>query len=232
MPKALGLVETRGLVAAIEAADAMVKAANVTLIGKETTNPALITVKIVGETAAVRSAVDAGSSAAKRVGVLVSTHIIPQPDDQMTTLLPEIKDEPQRKQRRVEKKVPEKKEEVVTPVVKSVPKKEVKKEEKQVRKKEEVKEEVKPSVVVSDTISRLRKEALGVEEKPEKKEKQKSKASSSKKAKIKMEEVELLNVHQLRRFARGVEGFPIQGREISRANRKELLDHFKKFISK
>ena len=242
MPKALGLVETRGLVAAIEAADAMVKAANVALVGKETTNPALITIKIVGETAAVRSAVDAGSVAAKRVGVLVSTHIIPQPDDQMTTLFPEIKDEPQRKPRRVEKEVPEKKEEVVVPVVKAVPSEEVKKEKKEETrkeevkkeevKKEEVKEESKPPVAVSDTISRLRKEALGTEEKPEKKEKVKQKASHSKKTKIKMEEVELLNVHQLRRFARGVEGFPIQGREISRANRKELLDHFKKFISK
>jgi ethanolamine utilization protein EutM len=234
MPKALGLVETRGLVAAIEAADAMVKAANVTLVGKETTNPALITIKIVGETAAVRSAVDAGSSAAKRVGVLVSTHIIPQPDDQMTTLLPEIKDSPERKSRRVEKEVPEKKEEVVTPVIRAVPKEEVKKEKKEERKrkKEEIKEEAKPSVGVSDTISRLRKEALGIERETKKKEKEKPKTPSSKKAKIKMEEIELLNVHQLRRFARGVEGFPIQGREISRANRKELLDYFKKFVSK
>jgi ethanolamine utilization protein EutM len=232
MPKALGLVETRGLVAAIEAADAMVKAANVTLVGKETTNPALITIKIVGETAAVRSAVDAGSSAAKRVGVLVSTHIIPQPDNQMTTLLPEIKDSPERKPRRVEKEVPEKKEEVVTPVVKAVPKPEVKKEKKKEikEKKEGIKKETKSSVEASDTISRLRKEALGIEEETEKKEKPKT--TSSKKTKIKMEEVELLNVHQLRRFARGVEGFPIQGREISRANRKELLDYFKKFISK
>ena len=232
MPKALGLVETRGLVAAIEAADAMVKAANVALVGKETTNPALITIKIVGETAAVRSAVDAGSAAAKRVGVLVSTHIIPQPDEQMTTLLPEIKEEPQRKTRRVVKEVPEKKEEVVVPVVKAVQNEEVKEEKKEETKKEEVKKESKPSVAVSDTISRLRKEALGTEEESKKKEKVKPKASPSKKTKIKMEEVELLNVHKLRKFARGVEGFPIQGREISRANRKELLDYFKKFISK
>jgi microcompartment protein CcmL/EutN len=234
MPKALGLVETRGLVAAIEAADAMVKAANVTLVGKETTNPALITIKIVGETAAVRSAVDAGSAAAKRVGVLVSTHIIPQPDDQMITLLPEIKDSPESKLRRIEKEIPEKKEEVVKPVVKSVPKKEVKKEKKEESKskEEEIKEETKPSVEASDTISRLRKEALGTEEKIEKKKKEKPKTLTSKKSKIKMEEVEILNVHQLRRFARGIEDFPIQGREISRANRKELLDYFKKFISK
>ena len=230
MPKALGLVETRGLVAAIEAADAMVKAANVTLIGKERTDPALITIKIVGETAAVRSAVDAGSSAAKRVGVLVSTHIIPQPDDQMAALLPEIKDDSERKPKIIEKEIPEKKEKVAAPAVKSVPE-EVKKEKKE-ELREEIKEETEPSDEVTDTISRLRKEALGAEEETEKKEREKPKVSSLKKAKIKMEEVEILNVHQLRRFARGIEGFPIQGREISRANRKELLDHFKKFISK
>ena len=77
--KALGLVETRGLIAAIEAADAMTKAANVKLIGLEQTVAALITVQVVGDTAAVRSAVDAGGAAAERVGVLVSTHVIPRP---------------------------------------------------------------------------------------------------------------------------------------------------------
>ncbi|OGU27749.1 MAG: hypothetical protein A2057_00090 [Ignavibacteria bacterium GWA2_35_9] len=234
MPKALGLVETRGLVAAIEAADAMVKAANVTLVGKERTDPALITIKIVGETAAVRSAVDAGSAAAKRVGVLVSTHIIPQPDNQMVTLLPEIKDSSEEKPRKAEKVIPEKKGESVAPVVKSFPQKEIKREKKESSKsvKEEIREEVKPSVETSDTISRLRQEALGIEAGTEKKEKERPKASAPKKEKIKMEQVEILNVHQLRRFARSTEGFPIQGREISRANRKELLDYFKKLVSK
>jgi microcompartment protein CcmL/EutN len=234
MPKALGLVETRGLVAAIEAADAMVKAANVTLIGKERTDPALITIKIVGETAAVRSAVDAGSAAVKRVGVLVSTHIIPQPDDQMTILFPEIKDTPEEKPKKVEKRLPEKKEEKATPVVKSVPQGETKRAKKEVTesRKEEIKEETKPTIESSDTISRLRKEAFGIEEKREKKEKERPKTSTGKKEKIKMEEIEILNVHQLRRFARGTEDFPIQGREISRANRNELLDYFKKLISK
>ena len=79
MNYALGLVETRGLVGAIEAADAMVKTANVTLLGKEGTDPALITIKIVGETAAVRAAVDAGAAAAQKVGELVSKHVIPRP---------------------------------------------------------------------------------------------------------------------------------------------------------
>ncbi len=77
--QALGLIETKGLVAAIEAADAMTKAASVRLVGIEQTMAALMTVQIVGETAAVQSAVDAGSVAAERVGELVSSHVIPRP---------------------------------------------------------------------------------------------------------------------------------------------------------
>jgi microcompartment protein CcmL/EutN len=80
--RALGLVETRGLVAALEAADAMLKAANVICVGKEITDAALVTIKVVGEVAAVKAAVDAGSAAASRVGELVSTHIIPRLDEQ------------------------------------------------------------------------------------------------------------------------------------------------------
>ncbi|MDP3682501.1 MAG: BMC domain-containing protein, partial [Ignavibacteria bacterium] len=77
MPQALGLVETKGLVGAIVAADAMLKAANVSLIGKEKVSPALITIKIIGETAAVKSAIEAGAAAAQRVGQLISMHLIP-----------------------------------------------------------------------------------------------------------------------------------------------------------
>jgi microcompartment protein CcmL/EutN len=84
---ALGLVETRGLVAAIEAADAMVKTANVVLVGKEQTSPALITIKVVGETAAVLASVEAGAAAAQRVGELVSKHVIPRPAEGMEDLI-------------------------------------------------------------------------------------------------------------------------------------------------
>jgi microcompartment protein CcmL/EutN len=80
--RALGLVETRGLVAALEAADAMLKAANVICVGKEVTDAAMVTIKVVGEVGAVKAAVDAGSAAARRVGELVSTHIIPRLDEQ------------------------------------------------------------------------------------------------------------------------------------------------------
>lgn len=80
---ALGLVETRGLVGALEAADAGAKAANVRLLGLERADAALVTVKFLGEVAAVRAAVDAGSAAAQRVGQLVSTHVIPRPHDDL-----------------------------------------------------------------------------------------------------------------------------------------------------
>ncbi|MDX1438290.1 MAG: BMC domain-containing protein [Rubricoccaceae bacterium] len=81
--EALGLLETLGLVAAIEGTDAMLKAASVRLISQERTVPGLITCKIAGETAAVRSAVDAGRAAAERVGQVVSAHVIPRPASQI-----------------------------------------------------------------------------------------------------------------------------------------------------
>jgi microcompartment protein CcmL/EutN len=80
--RALGLVETRGLVAALEAADAMVKAAKVICVGKEVTDAAMVTIKVVGEVGAVKAAVEAGSAAARKVGEVVSTHIIPRLDGQ------------------------------------------------------------------------------------------------------------------------------------------------------
>lgn len=85
---ALGLIETRGLVGAVEAADAMVKAAKVTLLGKEKSGAALVTVMVRGEVGAVKAAVDAGGAAAKRVGELVSTHVIPRPAGELEDYLP------------------------------------------------------------------------------------------------------------------------------------------------
>ena len=81
MEEALGMVECRGLVAMIEAADAMVKAANVQLIGYEKIDAGLVTAIVRGEVAAVRSAVDAGAAAARKVGEVVATHVIPRPHD-------------------------------------------------------------------------------------------------------------------------------------------------------
>jgi len=85
---ALGMVETRGLVGAIEAADAMVKAANVKLVGKEKVGSGLVTVMVRGDVGAVKAAVDAGAAAAKRVGELFSVHVIPSPHADGEGILP------------------------------------------------------------------------------------------------------------------------------------------------
>lgn len=173
---ALGLVETRGLVAAIEAADAMVKTANVVLVGKEVTNPALITIKVVGDTAAVRSAVEAGAAAAQRVGELVSQHVIPRPAEGMEDLLysggsrtqPDVEDELR------EGRIDEDEEEAVPEIPYSMP------------------------------------EGLTDEQKEY------------------FTSLEAMTVHELRRHARGIEGLKIYGREISRANKGQLLEELMK----
>jgi len=211
--RALGMVETRGLIASIEAADAMVKAARVQLVGKEKVQGGLVTILVTGETAAVKSAVDAGAAAAQRVGELVSTHIIPRPDDQVDDIIGEVK-HAERKPRRQEEIIP-----------KIEPERIVKRRE---IKEKEIFEEVKPvqKASSSSTIDRLKKEALGKSitlETP-------VKTKTTGKLNFTMAELEVMNVHQLRRFARDIESFPIKGREISRANRGELLDFFKALL--
>jgi ethanolamine utilization protein EutM len=84
---ALGMIETRGLVSAIEAADAMVKAANVDLVGKASVGAGLITVIVRGDVGAVKAATDAGAMAAERVGEVVSVHVIPRPHPELVSLL-------------------------------------------------------------------------------------------------------------------------------------------------
>lgn len=88
--QALGMIETRGLVGAIEAADAMVKAANVTLVGKERIGSGLVTVMVRGDVGAVKAATDAGAAAAERVGELVSIHVIPRPHGEVEAILPKL----------------------------------------------------------------------------------------------------------------------------------------------
>jgi microcompartment protein CcmL/EutN len=259
MPKALGLIETRGLVAAIEAADAMVKAANVKIVGKEQTNPALITIKIVGDVAAVKSAVDAGAAAAQKVGEVVSIHVIPQPDSQMISLFPELKDDdsPVLEQEKIylESPILEKFEKAeIKEVQAKMPAKETVSQEVLLPKEKitKVKSNVKNSDVEvktsepntlgnlftsqNDTISRLRQEALGkadaIKKKSAQSEPENEKIVPEHKGIIKIsnnENIESLNVHMLRRLARDIENFPIKGRDISKANRTDLLEFFRKY---
>ncbi len=85
---ALGMVETKGLVGAIEAADAMVKSANVNLVGKEQVGGGLVTVMVRGDVGAVKAATDAGAAAAEKVGELISVHVIPRPHTEVDAILP------------------------------------------------------------------------------------------------------------------------------------------------
>ena len=89
--QALGMIETRGLVAAIEAADAMLKAANVELVGTEKIGSGLVSVMVRGEVGAVKSAVEAGAASAERLGDVIATHVIPRPHDDVEKILPLLK---------------------------------------------------------------------------------------------------------------------------------------------
>lgn len=90
--EALGMVETKGLVGSIEAADAMVKAANVVLVGKEYIGAGYVTVMVRGDVGAVKAATDSGAAAARRVGELVSVHVIPRPHAEVEKVLPRLEE--------------------------------------------------------------------------------------------------------------------------------------------
>jgi microcompartment protein CcmL/EutN len=169
---ALGLVETRGLVGSIEAADVMVKTANVRLVGTEYIKNGLVTVKIVGEVAAVKSAVEAAAAAAQRVGQLVSTHVIPRPAEDIELVLQKAGVAP----------VPEKKEQQRKQKPKPAP------------------EETEPPDVfqLTDDVAAYRAE------------------------------LEAMTVHQLRSVARHVGGLSIFGRQISKANKTQLIEELMK----
>ncbi len=147
--QALGLIETRGLVGAVEAADAGVKAADVTMTGVEYADAGLVTVHFLGEVAAVKAATDAGAAAAERVGQLVSVHVIPRPDPALDLLANEGE------------------------MGRTAP------------------------------------------------------ASVARPARLDPARLEAMRVVELRRAARRVENFPIQGRALARASREEILGGFR-----
>ena len=177
----LGLVETKGLIAAIEAADAMVKTANVVLVGKERTDPAMITIKVVGDTAAVRSAVEAGAAAAQRVGQLVSKHIIPRPAEGIEDLL----------------------------YAKSS------------------RTRAATEALLAGGSATPDESAVEEEEPVEEEDYSMPEGLSGEQQKY-FQELDGMTVHQLRSHARSLEGLSIHGRQISTANKKQLIDELLK----
>jgi microcompartment protein CcmL/EutN len=189
---ALGLIETRGLVGAIEAADAAVKSADVQLVGKERAEAGLITIKIIGDVAAVRAAVDAGAAAAQRVGELVSVHVIPRPDDELEILI----HPPAGRQN--ERQIEESSRQTQQPH--RAPERRPRRAQAPAQKPELAPKEQSAPVrpAPGETM-------LNDEEQEYKKQ------------------LEGLSVHALRHYARSVKGISIFGRQISRANREELI---------
>ncbi|MEG8990189.1 BMC domain-containing protein [Ignavibacteria bacterium 4148-Me] len=212
MDLALGLIETKGLIGAIEAADAMVKTANVKLVSKEKISAGLVTVKIVGEVAAVQAAVEAGAAAAQRVSQLISAHVIPRPDDQLEDIIYSFNklDSSEQKSNTTE-------EVFSNPTLfdQEDSAEEIHRIKK--KKKETENEEAK------SRLEELKKEA--VEELSRTESENEIKMTTVKEVPSE-EELSKLNVHKLRHLARSYENFPIKGREISRANREELIAYF------
>lgn len=221
MQLALGLIETKGLIGAIEAADAGTKAANVKLIAKEYATGALVLIKFEGEVAAVKSAVDAGAAAAQRVGQLVSAHVIPRPDDQIDDIIYENKlhskgnPSPKKSVRKSAKK-----EKVVEENSSLF-------DTQEAEVKEEPVEEIEAEVEVKIEEPESGEEGIPEETVEELEETPEQEESKEDKTIPPMSELEILNVHQLRKLARSYDNFPIKGRDISKANRGTLLDHFK-----
>jgi len=253
MQLALGLIETKGLIGAIEAADAMVKAANVKLVSKEKITAALVTVKIIGEVAAVKSAVDAGAAAAQRVGQLVSAHVIPRPDEQLDDIIiftsgNSVKTSTETKKQKnktAESNSQSSFFDKENDEIDNADNKTIEQKEDSIDKKDE-----------SDTLIESQTKSSRVKKVREKKENPKAEThlealrneaineldGSSNKAEVDetenieyvakeippVEVLSKLNVHKLRHLARSFPNFPIKGREKSRANRDELREHFEK----
>ena len=191
---ALGLIETRGLVGAIEAADAATKAADVALLGKERADAGLMTIKLKGDVAAVRAAVDAGAVAAQRVGELVSAHVIPRPDDDTEILIYPPPGQTKEKQpQNAQVSDPEK-------VRRGRPRKVV---------SSDVQESAPDSAatISPETVPPL---ILSADEQTYR------------------QQLSDMTVHELRRYARSIGGLSIVGRQISRANREQLIEELVK----
>lgn len=111
MQRALGIIETRGLVTAIEAADAMLKAARVKFLGRQKVKAGLMAVMVAGDVGAVKAAVDAGTAAGKKVGKIVSSHVIPRPHEDINSIIPSVEEaaQPVKKEKKPQKKMAAKK---------------------------------------------------------------------------------------------------------------------------
>lgn len=261
MANSIGLIESRGLVALVEAADVILKNSPVNILGIHKLNNGLVSLAVYGEPDYVQAAVDAGTEAGKKVGEIFSFSVVDNPPKELLNLfseLYEVKGEkiiisdspkifeqlkPLTEQNQKEKEIlfenvhrvleTEKPAASKFEKARKMKSKAARIKEEKVEKKMPVKS--KDNISRSDntlsTIERLRREALGIEEKTRKpKPDTQAKIISRNNSIIDFNEIEKMNVHKLRHYARGFEKFPIKGREISRANRDELVKLFESIV--
>ena len=253
--QALGLIETKGLIAAIESADAMLKAAEVSLLEKTHVGGGLVTVAVVGDVGAVKAATDAGAAAAQRVGELISVHVIPRPHSTLDGLIVNVhplhpETDPDPTPDDTDGGAPE----TDAPAAEEeAPAEEVKKAEDAVEKIEE--RMVEPTVMKAPVVPPVVAKAP-VAEKPAKAEKPEKPAKAEKAAKAgsaakeelnreavdawvhdlgleqALEKLKAMAVVKLRRLAREYKTFGIAGRAISKADKEILLAEFRAYYTK
>ena len=216
--QALGMIETKGLIGSIEAADAMVKAANVTLIGKEHIGGALVTVMVRGDVGAVKAATDAGAAAAQRVGELISVHVIPRPHMEVESILPHCPEGPDGDDDGPQEPEPEGAEEAVTepqePEKRTEPEQApVEETEAPAEQAENAAPEADETAVADNPMTRQKLEAIfqseGIEQA--------------------MSEITFLRLAELRELAKEYPEHTLTDRNLRRIAKGELLEAFRAF---
>ena len=227
MEKSLGILETKGYGAAYSAADKILENSDIELIKIEKTGGGIISVFFKGDNDSLKAAFEKGIQQARSVGEIVALNIINEPNKNIEKLLSQIE---QTSFRATEVRSDIEKERTIPLKAEvEIEKTEVQKPIKVVNATTESNKKNKSSKFLSSTstIQRLRREALSSENFSKEKETKPKIREGKESSQINLSKIENLNVHELRRLARGTNGFPIQGREISKANRKELLNYFK-----
>ncbi len=224
MDEALGILETKGLAAAVCAADSMIKNTSIKILGKENLTGGYISLFIYGDISSVNEALKIGTQNAEKISTVLAYNVISKPVDEIFNLLNLNFSEAGIVQEEFSE-IADKKLEFpssLKPKDKSL--KKVSTKQKESISDNKIKKET--NIKNNDTLTRLRNEALKKNgNKPEIKNSGKTDSSNSVN-----ENLESLNVHQLRKLARSTDGFPIKGREISKANRNQLLIHFENLV--
>ena len=227
MEKSLGILETKGYAAAYSAADKILEDSSIELIKIEKTGGGIISVFFKGDNESLKSAFEKGIQQARSVGEIVALNIINQPNKKIEKLLFSLEQTAFRSTK-VSSEI--EKDKTISPKAEvEAGKTEVQKSVKAFREITEANKKIKSSKLLNSTstIQRLRREALSSDNLTKEKETKPKIREVKESSQINLGKIENLNVHELRRLARSTNGFPIQGREISRANRKELANYFK-----